>query len=188
MSGVFVTSYEVNDIGLPLIERHNAAAKAWLAAAWALTEELGGTGFHPGWNGIRAILFEGDAPSGWRVLEGDPQHREYVRCVPRKTSKAGKELTARLSSVGMRPKGEDAAALFGWAPPEMAMDGSKVYFPTAQTIELPSPRHFIRLPRFAKDGWQGHAGLTEQPESEYMRAIEAHNACVRDRNAKGGAA
>ncbi len=179
---VFVTTYEVNEAGMPLIEQHNAAVAAWKKKGWALVDELGADGFQPGWGGIRAILFKEGAPTGWRVLERDP--RGAVRCVPRKTSKAGKELAKRLGEVGPMPRGEDAAALFGWAPPEMASCGNKIYFPTAQTIELPSPRHFIRLPRFPKDNWPGHEGLNELPESELMRAIEAHNALVREHNDK----
>jgi hypothetical protein len=182
---VFVTSYEVNAAGLPIIKQHNDAVAAWKAAAWAIVKEVGGEGFRPSRGvGIHGILFR-EPPTGWRMVSRDPNDRNLSLYVPRKTSKAGKDLTARLASVGQMPEGQNAATLFGWNPSELAMDMSRgiVYFPTAQTIDLPSPRHFLRLPRFPKDGWPGHAGLTEVPESEYMRAIEAHNAVVRAKKA-----
>ena len=184
MSSVFVTTYEVTPAGLPIIEAHNAAVKAWKEAGWLLAEELGGEGFQPGWSGIRAILFRGEAPEGWRVLERDPRNRELFRCVPRRSTKKGKELARRLADAGTMPKGEDVAPLFGWSPNQMAMSGTTIYFPTTLSVDFPAPRHFVRLPRFAEDGWEGHGGLSAVPESEFMRAIEIHNAEVARVNAE----
>lgn len=179
---VFVTSYEVTLTGLPVIEQHNAAVKAWKEAAWKVVEELGGTGFRPCTaSGISAVAFDDKPPTGWRSTARDPREHNKFLCVPRQTTVAGKTAKQKMVSVGKMPDGSDAAALFGWNPSTLAIDSHRgiIYFPTAQTIELPSPRHFIRLPRFADDGWQGHEGLKEVPESEYMRAIEAHNAAVQ---------
>jgi hypothetical protein len=180
---VFMTTYEVTGPALPIVEAHRKAIEDHLAKCWAINEELGGEGFQPGWSGIRAILFKGtsaaDAPAGWRLLERDDTPG-IIRCTPRKTSKAGKALAARMAEVGKMPRGEECATAFGWGPNQLAIEGNRIFYAVQQSVELPTPRHFVRLPRFDGDGWEGHEGLTAIPESEFMRALEGHNAIVRE--------
>lgn len=189
MSSIFMTTYEVNEAGASIIAEHRAAINAYMARCWAIVEEIGAKGFQPAYRGIRSIIFKGqssaDTPEGWRYLERDPDKSGVIRCVPRKTSKAGRALAERLASVGPLPRGEEVASEFGWSPPVMAMDGNRIFFPVQQSVELPEPRHFLRLPRFEGDNWQGHDGLTAIPESEFMRALEEHNACVRAASVDG---
>lgn len=174
---VFVTTYEVNAAGLPLIEQHNARLEDWRDRACLLAERYGATGCQPAGGGIWALVFNDQVPPDWREVAHDRKTGKR-KAVPRKNSNAGRAIATELANFGRIPSGEDAAALFDWNPSELAVQDCTVFYPVAQTVALPSPRHFVRLPRFGTDGWPGHAGLTEIPESEYMRALEAHNTAV----------
>lgn len=96
-----------------IMKEHKEATKA----AADLAEELGGCGFgalsHPfdGWrHGMPAVVFEGStAPKGWRRHDRfehvrDPETMECIQvgCVPKKNTKAGKEISLRMASVDSR--------------------------------------------------------------------------------------
>lgn len=181
MAKVFVTTYEVTEAGLPIMEPFLASCQAYRAAGMAVAEQFGASGFRPTRHGPpRTLMFKGssraDVPEGFKYVQ---REKDTIECSPLRTTKAGKVAHAALLTIGRRPDGAELAEQFGWSPSQMAMDGSSIYFPTTLSVELPRPRHFLRLPRFEGDGWTQHPALVAIPESEFMRAIEDHNAAAK---------
>jgi|GEM_PF-2220643 len=184
MSKVFVTTYEV--IGaLELAHAHYAAVDAAKASQWAYVEELGGSGFRPSHSGgMRSIFFE-SVPAGWRKIGSD---NGKIEALPLKSTKIGKAAAAKIASLNSAPLPHDLASSYGYNPPHFAIDGGKIYFASELRVTFPADRIFLRLPRFAEDGFEpNEAHLRALPESEFMAAIEAHNAEAK-RLQEGGAA
>jgi hypothetical protein len=182
MSSVFVTTYEAVGDGVAIVERYLEKKDAHIQAGMAVAEQFGASGFRPSRHGSpRTLLFNGnsmaDTPEGFRYV--GRVKADSIECAPFRNTKRGKEAYAALQEIGPMPNSEEVAVEFGWHPPEMPMDGTTVYFATASSVALPAPRHFIRLPRFARDQWEQPATLVAIPESEFMRAIEDHNAAAR---------
>lgn len=186
MSKVFVTTYEV--IGaLELAHAHYDAVDAARAAQWDFVNELGGEGYRPSHNGgLRSVFFT-EIPIGWRKIGTD---KGKIEAVPSKGTKAGKAAAQRISGLPSAPSASDLAASYGYNPPHFAISGGTIYFPTELFLKFPQERIFLRLPRFAEDGFEpNEAHLRALPESEFMAAIEAHNAeAKRQRETTGGGA
>lgn len=174
MSSVFVTTYEVTGAGIPIAQTYYAEVEAAHKAHWAFTESVGGVGFRPAhWGSIASVLFE-ELPEGWKQIGRD---KGRIEATPRKTSKAGKALAEQMRALPPTPKGKSLAGMLGYNPREMAMDGSKIYFATELRTSHPTERVFVRIPRFANDGFEpDETMLRALPESEFMKAIEDHNA------------
>lgn len=184
MSKVFVTTYEV--IGaLEIAHAHYAAVDAAREACWDFVREVGGAGYRPSYaGGLRAVFFE-QLPAGWRKIGRDG---EKVEAVPLKSTKIGKAMAERIAALPQAPKPGDLASSYGYNPPHFAIDGGKIYFPGELQVTFPVERIFVRLPRFAEDGFEPDETILQAiPESQFMAAIEAHNFEAR-RRAEGGAA
>lgn len=184
MSKVFVTTYEV--IGAhEIAHAHYQAIDAARLAHWDFVTEVGGAGFRPSHNGgVRSVFFE-QLPSGWRKIGLDGAK---VEAVPLKSTKSGKAMAENMAALPQAPKPGDLASSYGYNPPHFAIDGGKIYFPTEMQVYFPVERIFLRLPRFAEDGFEpDEAILHAIPESQFMAAIEAHNAEAK-RQREGGAA
>lgn len=177
MNSVFVTTYEVIGDGLPIAQEFYAQVDAARKAHWAFTESVGGVGFRPAhWGSIASVLFE-ELPEGWKQIG---RNKGRIEAAPRKTSKVGKALVEAMKSLPATPKGESLAGMLGYNPSEMAMDGYKVYFASELRTSHPTERVFVRIPRFSSDGFEPNpAMLRALPESEFMKAIEDHNAEAR---------
>lgn len=180
---VYVTTYEI--IGAhELADDYYARIDAAREAQWAFVIEIGGVGFRPGHNGGVQSLFFGTLPTGWREVGRD---RERIEARPRKGSKIGKELAARIAALPCAPQSHELASAYGYNPKEWAIDGGRIYFPTDLRTEFPERRTFLRLPRFANDGFEpDEALLRALPESQFMLAVELHNAEAK-RLREGGA-
>ena len=176
MSSVFVTTYEVIGAGLPIAEAFYSSVDAAKKAHWDFAESVGGAGFRPAHYGsIRSVFFKG-LPEGWKKIGTD---RGYVEATPRKTSKAGRALADTMSALPETPKAEKLARALGYDPRDMALDSERgtIYFPTELQVSHPARRIFVRLPRFTNDGFEPDLTMLKAlPESEFMAAIDAHNA------------
>lgn len=174
MPSVYVTTYEVIGAGLPLAAEFYAEVEAARKEHWEFAERVGGVGFRPAhWGSIASVLFD-TLPDGWRQIGRD---RDRIEAVPRKTSKAGKALAEAMRALPVTPKGGSLAGKLGYNPREMACDGNKIYFATELQVAHPTERTFVRIPRFANDGFEPDpATLRALPESEFMKAVEDHNA------------
>ena len=183
---VYVTTYEI--IGKPeLADEYYARINSAHKAQWVFVREIGGLGFRPRHDGGIQSLFFRSLPTGWRKVGRDG---EKIEARPHKGSKAGKDLAARIAVVPRCPQSHELAAAYGYNPSQMALDASKgcIYFPTDVCTGFSDRRTFLRLPRFANDGFEPDATLLRAvPESELMAAIEAHNAEAKRRR-EGGAA
>lgn len=150
--------------------------------------EVGGAGYQPGWEqGVIAVLFE-RLPAGWRQTGAESG---MVRAVPRKSIRGGKALFDRMKALPPLRAPEKLASDYGYKPGELPIQGRSIYFATALRVTFPAERIFLRIPRTACDGFEpNEAHLRAVPESEFMAAIEAHNAeAQRQREAtEGGAA
>lgn len=181
MGQIFVTTYEVGPAGMDITQSHLDAQNAYRERGIAAADKFGATGFRPRRYGPpTTLMFKAEsAPTGFKLVKRE--RAGVIECSPRMTTALGKEAKSALAEIGIEPSGEDLAAAFGWNPSELAMDTDRgtIYFPTTLSTVRPIPRHFVRLPRFAADGWEGHPGLAEIAESAFMRAIEDHNAAAR---------
>lgn len=186
MSKVYITTYEV--IGaLDLAHNHYEAVDAARAAQWDFAHDVGGLGYRPSHDGGLRSVFFAEVPTGWRKIGQD---KGNIEAVPLKSTKIGKEAVQRMCNLPLAPSAHDLAAAYGYNPPHFAMSGRTIYFPTELFLKFPQDRIFIRLPRFAEDGFEpNEAHLRALPESELMAAIEAHNAeAKRQREAEEGGA
>jgi hypothetical protein len=177
MPTVYVTTYEVISDGVPIADEHFHAIDAAHAAHWQFVEQLGGKGFRPAHDGgLRSVFFE-TIPAGWRKIGND---KGLTEAVPRKGSTAGKDLVKRIAELPRAPDAWALASRLGYSTTEFACDGTKLYFPTAIALSFPASRMFLRLPRFSEDGFNPEESfLRALPESEFMRAVEDHNAEAR---------
>lgn len=186
MSKVFVTTYEI--IGAhEIATAHYAAVDAARKAHWEFVEEVGGASYQSGWGqGVIAVFFE-QLPAGWRKIGTD---KSLIKAVPHKGSRVGKALFERMKAQPLPPSPEKLASDYGYNPAEFPIDGTSIYFATALRVKFPAERIFLRIPRTATDGFEpNEAHLRALPESEFMAAIEAHNAeAKRQREAKEGGA
>ncbi|PTR05067.1 MULTISPECIES: hypothetical protein [unclassified Novosphingobium] len=176
MSTVFLTTYEV--IGaLDAARAHYAAINAAVRTQWAFVTEVNGEGFRPDSNGgVRSIFFH-ELPPGWRKIGSENGN---VEAVPHKGSNLGKVAARKLLELPRAPQPHALASAFGYNPPHFAIENGRIYFATDLTVTFPSERIFLRLPRFADDGFvPDEDKLRAIPESEFMAAIEAHNAEAR---------
>lgn len=184
---IYVTTYEVIG-GHEVAEAHFAAIDAAQQEHWAFATEMGGCGFRPNSDGgVRSVFFD-ELPSGWRKVGTD---RGKIEACPRRSTQTGKLAEQAMRALLRCPDAGSLARSFGYSPSELAIDGSRgvIYFPTVMRTEHPVQRTFLRLPRFAKDGFEPDpAMLRALPESEFMAALEAHNAEARRLRAEGGAA
>lgn len=175
---IFVTTYEMLGSAAEAAEKHFASIREARAEWWALAKKYGARGFRPGHYGAppMALIFEGkDPPAGFRYW-GRPD-ANTVECKPHKATKVGRAAAADLAALKRTRSDADLAADFGWT--EWPTNGRTLFYATCSEVALPTKRYFLRLPRFADDGWTASEGLKEIPESELMRAIEDHNAAVR---------
>lgn len=175
---VFVTTYEVIGDGLPIAAEHFAEVKAAKAAHWQFVESVGGIGFRPTscGGGLRSVFFT-DVPTGWRKIGKD---RDNIECVPHKSSFAGRGIAKVIGALPTAPDAINLARKLGYTPNEMAMDGTCIFFPTTLQVSFPAERAFLRLPRFAGDKFEPDPAILQAlPESEFMKALEDHNAEAR---------
>lgn len=177
MGQVFVTTYEVIGAGILIAEDFYKSVMAAREAYWSFATDVGGQGFRPSsYGSIRSVLFDGELPEGWKKVGAG---RGRIEATPRKTSKAGRAFADAIKALPPMPRAEKLAGALGYNPSEMAMDTNKgvVYFPTELQVAHPECRTFVRLPRFANDGFEPDPSLLRAlPESEFMKAIEDHNA------------
>jgi hypothetical protein len=185
---VYVTTYEVIGEGLAKADAYYAQADAARQAHWDWAESIGGSGIRPDHNGgLRSVFFDGDTPKGWRKV-GKQQGK--IEAVPNRGTKSGKEAERQMQALDRIPNPDVLAAAFGYAPNELAIDGNRgvIYFPTELRVSFPQARTFLRLPRFAKDGFTpDESELRAVPESEMMKAVEDHNAEARRLREKAAA-
>lgn len=184
MNKVFVTTYEVIS-ALEIAHAHYAAIDAAKQAHRDFITEVGGAGYRPSHHGgLRTVFFE-QLPAGWRKFGFDGAK---VEAVPLKSTKVGKAMAERIAALPLAPRSGDLASSYGYSPPHFAIDGGTIYFPTELRVKFPVERIFVRLPRFAEDGFEPDETILQAiPESQFMAAIEAHNFEAR-RRAEGGAA
>lgn len=177
MRQVFVTTYEVIGTGVPIAAEYYANLDKARKAHWQFVKSVGGVGFRPAhWGSIRSVMFD-KLPEGWKQIATD---KGRIEATPRKTSKAGKAFAEAIRKLPDTPKGEKLAGMLGYNPDQMAMDGGTIYFATETRVLFPAERIFVRIPRFAEDGFDPDpAMLRALPESEFMKAIEDHNAEVK---------
>lgn len=186
MSKVFITTYEV--IGAhEIATAHYAAVDNARNAHWAFVKKVGGSGYQPGYGGgVVAVLFE-QLPAGWRQICTE---KNWIKAVPHKATREGKAVYEKMKALPVPPSPEQLCADYGYQPSEFPIEGTTIYFATALRVTFPSERIFLRIPRTASDGFEpNEAHLRALPESEFMAAIEAHNAeAKRQHEAKEGGA
>ncbi|MBO9602581.1 MAG: hypothetical protein J7496_08745 [Novosphingobium sp.] len=180
MSRIYVTPYEVIGDGLAVAAAHYAAIDAAAEAHWAFVKQVGGEGYRPlNGGGLRSVFFK-ELPTAWRKIGWGEGGR--IEAVPHKGSATGKSLAKQIAALPQGKRGRELAYDLGYNPKQMAMDGSRgvIYFPTDLRVTFPAERIFVRIPRFTDDGFEPDpAILRELRESEFMAAVEAHNAEAR---------
>lgn len=180
MSTVYVTTYEVVGSGLAVVADFYSRVEAAKAAHWTFAESVGGVGYRPNRSGgMRSVFFPGELPAGWRKTGAEGGKTEAV---PRKGTTAGKALHNQLAAMPVMPQASDLAEQLGYAPSELAIDRHRgtIYFPSELRVKFPTQRAFVRLPRFSGDGFEPDASiLVALPESDFMKAVEDHNAEAR---------
>lgn len=179
MTQVLTCTYEVTgSAAVARVDMHYGAVRVAHDEWYALAKEFGATAVRPGYGGKppRTFCFNGDdPPSGWLYVSRP--ERGKVEAKPHKGTKIGKAAAAKI--VGLHPAPSDEACACEVANfTGMPSDGRSVYFATLVRTMQPTVRYFVRLPRTDGDGWAVPDGLTEVPESELHRAIEAHNAAA----------
>lgn len=184
MSKVFVTTYEI--IGARhLAQAHYAAIDAARDAHWSFVSEVGGVGYRPGHNGGLSSVFFESLSEGWRKVGF---HDGKVEARPLKNTKIGKALARKINDLRRAPQAPSLAGSYGYNPRHFPIDGGSIYFPSEIQVKFPDERIFLRIPRFADDGFEpDETNLRAVPESELMAAIEAHNAWA-NRLREGGVA
>lgn len=171
---VYVTAYEVIGDGLPISDEHHTLVDAAEAAHWSFVESVGGVGLRPARNGgLRSVFFQ-ELPAGWRKIGSEGSK---IECVPHKGSSIGKRLAKSIAELPKAPDAQQLSAKLGYQPSEMAIDGNRIFFPWALQVMFPAKRMFLRLPRFITDGFEPNPSMLRAlPESEFMKAVEEHNA------------
>lgn len=175
MSNVVIATYEAVGEGADLCAEHFDAVSAARVSWFALCKEFGAVAFRPGHDGRppRSFLFVGaEPPAGW-VLVGRPE-RDKVEAKPHKGTKIGKAALAKLDALLAAPSDHQLTGTFGYH--DMPTDGRSIYFATATEITFPTRRFFLRFPIAEGSSWRAGAGLAEVRESDFMRALEDHNA------------
>lgn len=180
---VFKCRYETNAYR-PEVIQHFAAVDEATEATWAYVHAIGAIGFHSFHHdgGLAGVIFNDlvGRADFWKVQDtvyhpGAELNRGLL-CVPKRTKAAAGVLDV-YSKVPAIPSARDLAIKLG-APPERITDGSKLYWPTAMRVTLPTHRVFVLVPRQIDDGWEQPRHFTEVPESVFMHAIAEHNALV----------
>jgi hypothetical protein len=177
VSDVFTTTYELSGDARAKAEAHyaevDAAHDAWRAAFAA----LGANACRANPNGaVVSLSFPGgEAPAGYRIVDRHPDGS--IECVPHKGTRVGKAVAETLAALPTAPRNADL--LVALSANLHAIDHRAFYSGTSTRLKRPAPRYFVRLPRTADDDWTPGDGLTAIPESEFMAAVEAHNAAVR---------
>ena len=176
---IFTITYEPVGRGRDIAELHFREVDQVAARRWAFAQSHGAVAYRASDDRIFSLYFnEGAVPSGWRQT-GKIGHLDTLRieAVPYKTNPRGKEIVEQMAGAEFRaPSDGKLAQLLGWDVTETPMDGYRLYFPVAARVEYPETRVFLRLPRWAGDGWEGSKYLVEVHESALMAALAAHNA------------
>ena len=183
---VHITTFEIIGEGRPIADEFEAAKTAAKTSFCAFAQYVGGVGYRPGSNGqLRSVFFADELPQGWKMIG---QERGMIEAMPKKSTKAGIALRERYADLPEIPQASQLARDLGYSPNFMPTGNGKIYFPSELRVRIPTERHFLRLPLTAEDGFAPDAArLIEVLESEFMRAVEDHNAEVR-RQREGNAA
>ena len=183
-----MTTYEVVGEGIAKADAFYAERQVALDAQWAWIEGVGGSGFRPAHDGgLRSVFFDGPIPKGWRSIGKQGGKTEAQ---PRLSTKSGKAIRADMSALPCQPRPDALASALGYSPREMAIDSARgtIYFPTELRLDFPVARTFVRLPRFSGDGFDPDAAILRAlPESEFMKALEDHNAEAKRQRESAGA-
>lgn len=155
-------------------------------AQWAYATAQGAVGLRNDHGGHIQTLFFPDGkpvPDGWAPIpltwKRQPVGKDQIECRPAPRGAAG---VARLKEIQQDvPRVPPASALttaFGWkADGEVFSDGT-IKFATATRLTKPKAATFLTYPRHKGDRWTVPRDLREVRQSEVMKAIEDHNACV----------
>lgn len=179
MSQIVKIHYEIVRAGLEISTAHFEECAAAKRAHWQFVDEVGGSGLRPtGHGGLRSVFFK-TLPPNWRKIGSRDQ---LIEAIPSKTSATGKALAKQIAELPQAPEPSILAGKLGYGPNQLVIDGDRgiIYFPTAVELTFPTKRHWLRIPRTLDDGFEPDpAILAECRESEFMRAVEDHNAEAR---------
>jgi hypothetical protein len=149
-------------------------------AQWQLVDRYGAAGFRPGPMGtIKSLIFDQkQSTSGFRYVGRDGKRFEYS---PHRGNTAGKKLAAELSAAPRVETWGEFANTFNWKG-RSPIDGAagKIYHCTGVHVAKPRSRFFMKYPRELKDKWKAPSGLRLIRESTMIRAIEDHNATIKN--------
>ena len=174
---VYTTTFEIIGEGRKIADAFEAEKQEAKATHWAFVRDVGGQGYRPSTNGgLRSVFFEGELPEGWRSIGTE---KGMTEAVPKKTTKVGKALQERVKKIRETPQASALARDLGYSPRFMPTGNGKIYFPTEVRVVFPAERHFLRLPLTEDDGFEADDRLRALPESDFMRALEDHNAEAR---------
>lgn len=175
---VHVITFEIIGDGRQLADTFEAEKSEARSTFWAFVHEVGGTGYRPGHNGtLRSVFFDCELPQGWRAID---KVNGLTEALPARNTKVGKALRDRYGDLPEMPQASRLARDLGYSPSFMPISNGKIYFPSEVRVTFPTERHFLRLPLTADDGFKPDDSLLrELRESEFMRAVEDHNAEAR---------
>lgn len=175
---VSIISFEIIDLGLATAEAFQTQKDAARQALLDFAIALGAEAYRPNSRGnFYSALFAGELPKGWRKIGG---HNGHMEAMPHRGTKIGKQLIHQIERLPKIPNASELAHSLGYKTSLMPTADGKIYFPTELRVEFPKARHFLTLPLTASDEFIPNPKLLrELRESEFMRAIEDHNAEAR---------
>lgn len=188
MGNVTRTYYEIIGDGIAIAESHYAKVEARRAAGFEIAQSYNAKGFRPslGRGIVHLIFADGVSPEGFSKVKKEPEGHWSWK--PDRRTAAGRAIAEKLADYECAPDDDDLVSGLGASQASLPTDGRSIYFPTAVRVHFPAPRYFVSIPREIGDGWSPPAVLQEIKTSEFMAAIEAHNAAARAMKAKGEAA
>lgn len=182
MNTVFTEYYEIVDVGLELIQAYFAEYDAVVEEQSAIAADFGAEECLVDFFGrVDSVAFRERPDQNWRILKDDFQGEMYV-AVPRKNTKAGKELFAKMESAPPLPKDVDVKAALGWTRDMQVVEGYKHYRASFVRLTQPQNRYFLKLPRQVNDGWHPSSKLEQVTERVFLEAIAEHNRILDERN------
>lgn len=182
MDKVFTEYYEIVEEGAEGARAYYAEYDAAADAQRAVAVELGGVDCLIDWFGrVSSISFAERPDQNWRIIDTTVGGDLYA-AVPRRNTKAGKELHARMESAPRLPDDAKVKEILGWNRDMQVVEGTRHFRAVLVRASLPEPRYFIKIPRQLNDGWFPSNKLEMRQEREFLEVIAEHNRLTEERN------
>lgn len=182
MTTVFTEIHEIVGDGIEMAEAYYADYDAAVEVQDAIAAEFGGVECLIDWFGrVDAISFAEQPDQNWRIIDTTVGGDMYA-AVPRRNTKAGKELYAKFETAPRLPNDTAFKKSLGWDRDMQVVEGTRHFRAVLVRTSLPEPRYFIKIPRQLNDGWFPSSKLEARQEREFLEVIAEHNRLTEERN------